>query len=69
MISMNWVKDYVDLSGEDLEDLAVKITKAGVNVESVQSNHIKNLVVGEVLDCTDHPDSDHILFEFLRFQH
>ena len=60
MISMNWVKDYVDLDGEDLEELAVKITKAGVNVESVQSNHIKNLVVGEVLECTDHPDSDHL---------
>ena len=60
MISMNWVKDYVDLEGENLEELAVKVTKAGVNVEKVESNHIDNLVIGEVLECNDHPDSDHL---------
>ena len=60
MISMNWVKDYVDLDGEDLKELATKITKAGVNIEAVISNHIDNLVVGEVLECNDHPDSDHL---------
>jgi len=57
---MNWVKDYVDLDGVDLKDLAVKVTKAGVNVEKVVSNHINNLVVGEVLECSEHPDSDHL---------
>ena len=60
MISMNWVKDYVDLEGENLEELAVKVTKAGVNVEKVESSHINNLVIGEVLECNDHPDSDHL---------
>ena len=60
MISLNWVKDYVDLDNENLEDLAVKITKAGVNVEAVISNHINNLVIGEVVDCVNHPDSDHL---------
>ena len=60
MISLNWVKDYVDLEDEDLKELAVKITKAGVNVESVITNHIDNLVVGEILECTNHPDSDHL---------
>ena len=29
MISMNWVKDYVDLDGIDLKDLAVQVTKGG----------------------------------------
>lgn len=33
MISLNWIKDYVDISSEDPKELAVKITKAGVNVE------------------------------------
>ena len=60
MISMNWVKDYVDLEGEDLKELAVKITKAGVNIEGVITNHIDNLVVGEVLECRPHADSDHL---------
>lgn len=60
MISMNWVKDYVDLDGIDLKDLAVEVTKGGLNVEGVIDHHIDNLVVGEVLECVDHPDSDHL---------
>lgn len=60
MISMNWVKDYVDVGDENLEELAVKITRGGLNVEDVITNHIDNLVIGEVMECTDHPDSDHL---------
>jgi phenylalanyl-tRNA synthetase beta chain len=60
MISLNWVKDYINLDGEDLKELATKITKAGINVEKVIDNHIDNLVIGEVLECTDHPSSDHL---------
>ena len=60
MISLNWVKDYIDLSGEDLKELAVKVTRAGINVEKVITNHIDNLIVGEVVECINHPDSDHL---------
>ena len=60
MISLNWVKDYIDLDGEDLIELADKVTKAGINIEGVITNHIDNLVIGEVVDCIDHPDSDHL---------
>ncbi len=60
MISLNWVKDYVDLENENLQELAVKVTKAGVNIEKVVTNHIDHLVIGEVLECVDHPDSDHL---------
>lgn len=60
MISMNWVKDYIDLENEDLEQLASKVTKAGINVEHVITNKIDNLVIGEVKDVENHPDSDHL---------
>ena len=60
MISMNWVKDYIDLTGEDLKELAVKVTQAGINVENVITNHIDHLVIGEVVECVEHPDSDHL---------
>ena len=60
MISMNWVKDYIDIEDENLDELADKVTKAGINVEHVISNHIDNLVVGKVLSCVPHPDSDHM---------
>lgn len=60
MISMNWVKDYIDINDENLEELADRVTKAGINVEHVISNKIDNLVVGEVLECYDHPNSSHL---------
>ena len=60
MISLNWVSDYVDLKGIDLKKLAVDVTKAGVNVEKVITNHIDNLVIGEIVSCKDHPNSDHL---------
>ena len=56
-ISMNWVKEYVNLDDVDLKDLAKKITDSGVNVEHVVSNELNNLVVGEVLECEDIPDT------------
>ena len=60
MISMNFVKDYIDIENENLEELADKVTKAGINVEHVITNHIDNLVIGEVVECVEHPDSDHL---------
>ena len=59
-ISLNWVNDYIDIEKEDKVLLANKITKAGINVEKVTVFNIKNLVVGEVLECEMHPDSDHL---------
>ena len=60
MISLEWVKDYIDISDQDLEELAVKITKAGINVEKVITNNLNNLIIGKVIECYDHPDSDHL---------
>ncbi len=60
MISLEWVKEYIDISDQDLEKLAVKITEAGINVEKVITNHIDHLVIGKVVSCALHPDSDHL---------
>lgn len=60
MISLEWVSDYIDISDQDLKELAVKITQSGINVEKVITNHIDNLVIGKVISCIDHPDSDHL---------
>ena len=60
MISLEWVKDYIDISDQDLKELAVKITKAGINVEKVITNHIDHLTIGEIVECAPHPNSDHL---------
>ena len=60
MINLEWVKDYIDISDQDLEKLAVKITESGINIEKVITNKIDNLVIGKVVSCIDYPDSDHL---------
>lgn len=59
-ISTSWLNDYVDISDENLKELASKITNAGVNVETVEEYNTPNLVVGQILEIEDHPDSDHL---------
>lgn len=60
MISLNWVKDYIDIEDENPIELANKITKAGVNIEKIVTSHIDHLVIGKIVECTDHEDSDHL---------
>ena len=60
MISLEWLNDYVDISDIDSKELAEKITKAGVNVEKIITNHINNLKIGQVVECINHPNSDHL---------
>ncbi len=63
-ISYNWLKEYVDF---DLtpEEVSAALTSIGLEtdgVEEVQTikGGLEGLVIGEVLTCVDHPDSDHL---------
>ena len=63
-LSTNFLKDYVDIdinSEEDIYNLAEDMTKVGNEYDS-QGKLINatNLVIGEVLECVMHPDSDHL---------
>ena len=60
MISLEWVSDYIDIKGLNPHELATKITEAGINIEKVMDNHMDHLVIGKVLECVNHPDSDHL---------
>lgn len=63
-IAYSWLKDYVsvDLS---VEETARWLTDGGLEVEGVEAYEsvrggLQGLVVGEVLTCEAHPDSDHL---------
>ena len=63
-ISYNWLKEYVDF---DLtpEEVAAALTSIGLetgSVEEVQTikGGLEGLVIGEVLTCIPHPNSDHM---------
>ncbi len=61
-VSMNWIKDFVDLEGQDLEKLIHRFTLSTAEVEGIEykGKDIQDVVVGEILSCEDHPDSDHL---------
>ena len=59
-LSTNFVKDYIDID-VDLKTLAEDMTNVGNEYDSASKLiNATNLVVGEVLECTMHPDSDHL---------
>ncbi|MCL1938306.1 MAG: phenylalanine--tRNA ligase subunit beta [Candidatus Azobacteroides sp.] len=63
-ISYNWLKDYVrfDLSPKQLSDVLTSIGLETGSVEEVETvrGGLKGLVIGKVLTCEKHPDSDHL---------
>lgn len=60
-LSRKWLEQYMDLSGLDMNDVASAVTDAGFEVEEIlPMSSGTNLVIGEVLTCVDHPDSDHL---------
>ena len=61
LVSLKAVKNYVNLDGLTASDVAEGLTFAGVEVEEVFSLASgTNLVVGHILECEKHPDSDHL---------
>lgn len=60
-ISKKWLERYMDLGERSMDEIATSVTNAGFEVEDiVPLSQGTNLVIGEVLTCKDHPDSDHL---------
>lgn len=63
-ISYNWLKEYIDFDLSPAE-LTQALTSLGLEcdtyeeVESIRGG-LRGVVVGKVLTCIDHPDSDHL---------
>ena len=61
LVSLKNISQYVSLEGLSAEDIANKLTFAGVEVEEISRLASgTNLVIGEVLECVAHPNSDHL---------
>ena len=63
-VSYNWLKRYLD-ADISAERIAEILTELGLEVEEFEKietikGGLKGVVVGEVLTCEDHPDSDHL---------
>ncbi|MDE6375220.1 MAG: phenylalanine--tRNA ligase subunit beta, partial [Alistipes sp.] len=63
-ISYNWLRRYID-TDLTAEEIATILTDIGLEVEGFEKvetirGGLRGVVVGEVLTCADHPDSDHL---------
>ncbi len=63
-ISYNWLKEFVDFNLSPLE-LAEALTSIGLEVGGVEEiqaikGGLEGLVIGEVMTCEPHPNSDHM---------
>ncbi len=51
----------MDLSDITMEEIADKVTSAGLEVEGIEyGSSATNLVIGQIEQCVAHPDSDHL---------
>ena len=59
-VSINWIKDYVDLEGVDIKKLIESFTLATAEVEDIieKGADVQNVVVGEILSVENHPNSN-----------
>jgi len=61
-VSFNWLNDYVDLSDITPQELAEKLTRSGIEVETIEPRNqgVSDVVVGYVKERSKHPDADRL---------
>ena len=64
-ISYKWLKDYVDYGEMTPQELDELLTFSGLEVEGIEKvetikGGLEHVVIGQVLTCEPHPDSDHL---------
>lgn len=62
-VPVSWLNEYVDVSDLSVRELADKLTFSGIEVEGIDEIGVvldDHFVVGEVLTCEAHPNSDHL---------
>ena len=61
LVSLNEISKYVDISGLSKEEIASRLTFSGIEVEEIKTlSKATSLVVGKVISCIPHPNSDHL---------
>jgi len=65
LISLNWIKEYVNLDGIEVDDIVKRFGLSTAEVEGVEykGRELENIVVAEILSVENHPESQklHIL--------
>ncbi|MCS7054133.1 MAG: phenylalanine--tRNA ligase subunit beta [Ignavibacterium sp.] len=59
-VSLNWLKEYINLDGISLNEIVDKLTMAGLEVEEIinQNDIYKDFLVAEVKEVIKHPNAE-----------
>jgi len=61
LVSVNWLKELLKTDNINVKELANKMSSAGLEVEDIKTlAYGDHLVIGQIVKCEDHPDSDHL---------
>lgn len=61
LISLNWLKQYVDIK-ENIAELSNALTMIGQEVEAIeiQGENLGSVVIGQIVEYNQHPNSDRL---------
>lgn len=63
-LPISWLNEYVKVDDLKPDDLAERLTRAGLQVEAIETTGptplCDEIVVGEIVSCEPHPNSDHM---------
>ena len=61
-LSLNWVKDFVDIDGVEPQIIADGLAKAGFKVDSIirKDKGLERVFVGEITKLEKHPNADRL---------
>ena len=62
LISLNWLKQYIDLDGIEINEMENALTMIGQEVEKIEvlGENLENVVTAQIIEKKMHPDSDHL---------
>ena len=62
IVSLNWIKEFVDLDGIEVDELVKRFGLSTAEIEKVEyvGRDLENIVVAKILEVLPHPESDHL---------
>ena len=61
-VSLNWLREYVDLAGKSVQELDDLLTFAGIEIEAIHQKGVASdrIVVAQVVEAVQHPNADRL---------
>ena len=63
-ILLSWLEEFINLQEYSIPEISFFLTNSGLEVDSIENirdyDCLKNLVVGEIIECEQHPNADRL---------